>query len=374
MRGSQLLTPILAVLLLAGACSSSPDEPADETNESDSTGDGSDSTSADAQAECSPARPADAGAEEVSFDDDGTERSYLLTVPPEYDGIAPAPLVLDIHGFSSNAAQQSALTGMPQAAGERGYVVVTPQALEIDVPLTTGSITTTFWNIDPAAVREGFEPVDDLGFLDALLDDVVETLCIDTSREFVTGMSNGAGMTMALICGDDTRFAAAAPVAGVNLVGDCEPGKSIPLLTFHGDADPLIPYQGGLVVGQDYEVAGVEERVGELAIAAGCDPEPSAEQPFEDISTTTWSGCGTSSDDETSYDISLTTVLGGGHMWPGADLSAFDATETPEGQTEFIEGFDFSGVAGNPTTSIDATQQILDFFDTHSSASGTGSD
>lgn len=365
------------MLLLAGACSNDPGESADETNQPESGDtDGGESTGDDVPADCSPGRPAETGTEQLTFDDDGTERSYRLTVPPAYDGVTPAPLLLDMHGFSSSATQQSALTSMPEVAGGRGYVVVTPQALEIDVPLTTGSLTTTFWNIDPAAVREGFEPVDDLGFLEALLDEVGDTLCIDGSREFVTGMSNGAGMTMALTCGERSRFAAAAPVAGVNLVGDCDPGESVPLLAFHGDADPLIPYDGGLVVGQDYEVVGVEARVAELASAAGCDPEPTIEQPFNDITTATWSGCGSadrgSSDVAGSYEIALSTVLGGGHMWPGADLSAFDATAAPEGQAEFIEGFDFTGVAGNPTTSIDASQQIVDFFDAQGSADGTG--
>ncbi len=253
------------------------------------------------------------GTQELSIDVDGVSREYLLGMPDGLDPSEAAPLVVDLHGFSSNAQQQSMLSGMGDAAGEPGYVVVTPQALEVDVPLTTGSLRTTFWNIDPAAVRPGFGPADDLGFIDALLDEVIEQQCIDPDRLFVTGMSNGAGMTMALTCGSTTRFAAAAPVAGVNLVGSCEPARSIPLHAIHGDADPLIPAAGGQVVGQDYEVVAVHDRMQDLADRANC-TGPTSATPFADIEVRIWADC----DDDAEF--VLTTVLGGGHTWPGSDL------------------------------------------------------
>lgn len=126
-------------------------------------------------------------------------------------------------------------------------------------------------------------------------------------------MSNGAGMTMALVCGPDTRFAAAAPVAGVNLVGSCEPERFIPLRAFHGDTDPLIPADGGQVVAQNYEVVAVQDRMQDLADLANC-TGPVLETPFDDIEQRSWSGC------DVGVEFVLTTVLGGGHTWPGSDL------------------------------------------------------
>lgn len=93
----------------------------------------------------------DTGTSERRIEHDGATREYLVSVPEALDPTTAAPLVVELHGFSSDAQQQRVLSGMGDAAGRRGYAVVTPQALEVDVPLTTGTLRTTFWNIDPAA-------------------------------------------------------------------------------------------------------------------------------------------------------------------------------------------------------------------------------
>ena len=55
--------------------------------------------------------------------------------------------------------------------------------------------------------------VDDVVFVNALVDELEGRLCIDPTREYVTGKSNGAGMSTFLACQPDVRFAAVAPVA-----------------------------------------------------------------------------------------------------------------------------------------------------------------
>ncbi len=348
---------IAALALIVSACSSGD---ADDT--SGTADDGNQEATA---VECAPERPADSGPQRATLEYDGVEREYQLAVPDSYDGATPAPMILNLHGFSSNIDQQILLSDLVEPAGDQGYLVVTPQALEVEVPLAQGALTTTFWNQDPAAVQPGFEPPDDIGFLNALLDDLESELCLDPDREYVTGMSNGAGMTLALICGSDTRFAAAAPVAGPNLLVDCDATEPIPVLGFHGDADPLVPYDGGAVVGQDYEVTSVLDRMTELATLAGCNAEPTVDEPFEDVIVHTWDGC------QNGVDVQLFTVREGGHTWPGTvlDLSGLDLSdaEVSDGQQEFLEGFDFEAVAGHQTESIAASELMLDFFDSHSS-------
>jgi polyhydroxybutyrate depolymerase len=357
-RPTAAAVAFVAMAVLAGACSSGGDDTASapETTVAEVSGAGSTG--------CAAAAAAEPDAERRVLVHDGVDREYDLSIPPGYDGTTPAPVIVDLHGFSSNAEQQSALSDLPAQAGARGYVVVTPQALEVDVPLTTGTIAATFWNIDPAAVLPGFEPADDLGFIDGVLDELSGELCIDPTSFYATGMSNGAGMTMALICGEDSRLAAAAPVAGANLVGTCEPGQSTPVLAFHGDADPLILYEGGPAVGQDYVVEPAEDRMAALADSAGCDQDPVLSTPFDDIESRTWPGC------PDGLEFELTTVVDGGHTWPGSALAFDSDVEVPAGQSDFIEGFDFSSVAGHQTDNIEATSMILDFFDSHSGAVG----
>jgi poly(3-hydroxybutyrate) depolymerase len=96
---------------------------------------------------------------------------------------------------------------------------------------------------------------------------------------------------------------------------------------------------------------------------AGCGPDPVVATPFDDIETRTWGGC------PTGFEVVLTTVLGGGHTWPGATLDLSADADAPAGQAEFLEGFDFAAVAGHQIRNIEAPGMILDFFDAHAGES-----
>jgi polyhydroxybutyrate depolymerase len=284
--------------------------------------------------DCAPARPHEPGSTRRTFSFAGVDRAYELAVPEGYDGESKVPLVLNLHGFTSDIDEQNALSHMPEVAGARGYVVVTPQALNVDVPLPDGTLNAPLWNIADAFTVPAedadvqYEAGDDVGFLLALLDELERTLCVDVDREYVTGMSNGAGMTVVLICTDDRRFAGAAPVAGVNLATICAAQRATPTIAFHGDADALVDYRGGSIYGYDLGLPSVEERMTELARLGGCDAAPATTQPSENARHAVWScpeGMG----------AELYTIVGGGHTWPGA------------------------------AQHVDATELMLDFFDAH---------
>ena len=86
------------------------------------------------------------------------------------------------------------------------------------------------------------------------------TYCLDTTRIYAAGKSNGGGFTDTLACDPtaSTRISAFAPVSGAYYQSDdktcnatavdiqCNPGRAkIPILEFHGTADKTIPYGGG---------------------------------------------------------------------------------------------------------------------------------
>lgn len=94
-----------------------------------------------------------------------------------------------------------------------------------------------------------------------MLDHFEERYCIDSSRVYATGKSNGGGFTNLLAC-DPTaseRIAAFAPVSGAyyqdvpedacnaeTVPIKCNTGRCpIPIIEFHGTADTTIPYNGG---------------------------------------------------------------------------------------------------------------------------------
>jgi polyhydroxybutyrate depolymerase len=261
-------------------------------------------------------------------------------VPPTYDGTTPMPVVLGLHGWSEPAVVFGIRSDLPAAADEGGFVAVLP---DITRP-------TPLWDtaLDGADVQ----------WVGALLDTLEETLCVDTNRVFVTGMSNGAMMTSTLACTMADRFAAVAPVAGVRLPDDCRPARPVPMIAFHGTDDQYLAFDGGYgdkVAGLaspdgsgtlgSFEATGpdavpVPDRVAAWAALDGCDGDLTTEPVADDVTLSSPTDCG--------VPVQLYVVDGGGHSWPGSD---FDA-----GIGDYV---------GPVTESIDATALILDFFSDH---------
>jgi polyhydroxybutyrate depolymerase len=292
------------------------------------------------------------GVRTMTFGD--KERQYTLHVPPGYDGSKPVPVILNLHGFTSGMSQEDTVSNLPEMGGKRGYAIVTPQALKAQIPVAGGA-DQPFWNIiplvAPAVTTETTQPVagttDDLAFLDALLDTVEQEHCIDTTREYVTGISLGGAMTEAMACENGNRFAAVAPISGINIVKVCQAKTATPTIAFHGDADQLVPYTGGGMFGYDLGLPAVEQRLGEIAKLGGCDAGPATTTVAKDVKLIRW-GC------PTGMAVELYKVLGGGHTWPGAGTYLH---RDPAGNA--------SSRIGRETESIVATKLMLDFFDSH---------
>jgi polyhydroxybutyrate depolymerase len=296
---------------------------------------------------CRPARPAAPGIKLVKAKVAGIQRDYELSIPPGYNGATKAPLLLSIHGFTTTIAQQDKGTQFPGEAGKRGYIVVTPQAPAREVTIGGSTFDAPIWNIPGAAgSTNGPMAGDDVSYLNGLLNRLEATLCVDKAREYVSGMSNGAEMTMALICSYDQRFAAAGPVAGVNLLATCKAMHATPLIAFHGTADQLVNYKGGAsALDPNLHLPSVAARMAAFAALGGCATPPTTTQPDADVSHTVWR-C------PANMGLELYTVIGGGHAWPGSP-------------TNGTRGKDLPAYVGHETQSIDATKIILDFFDKH---------
>lgn len=131
--------------------------------------------------------------------------------------------------------------GMNYVADTANFIVVTPQAL-IDQQFTNS----TAWN--SGAGLFGFTlnaNVDDIGFVNAMLDTLIANYNVDEARVFACGFSMGGFMTNRIGCELNHRFAAIASVAGTIGSGlNCTPGRPVPACHFHGTGDQTVAYTG----------------------------------------------------------------------------------------------------------------------------------
>jgi len=148
-------------------------------------------------------------------------------VPKRARAGRPAPLLLVLHGAGGTGPEFEPYTRFSELADREGFVAVYPSAVD------------RFWTVGAG------EGPDDVRFLSELLDRLEVDLCVDPARVFVTGLSNGGGMSARLACALGDRIAAAAPVAGAyGNLPPCEPARPVSVLEMHGDADPIVPYEG----------------------------------------------------------------------------------------------------------------------------------
>lgn len=270
----------------------------------------------------------------------GASRSYLTYVPDGYDG-APTPLVVDLHGYLSGADGQVAMSDLATQADIDDFVVVTPQ----------GNTELPYWN---AAPDPGLP--DDVQFVSDVIDHVGASLCIDPARVYVDGFSNGAFLASLVACRLSDKVAAVAAVAGLMFPTDCDPARAVPILAIHGTDDQFVSFAGApnaaletLAWNDDsrrafaaLRFADVTVSQAEWAAQQGCGTDPTRTQVADDVELVAFTGC----DDGST--VQLYVVDGGGHTWPGSELSAASAS-----------------ILGPTTFAFDASDVIASFFLAH---------
>jgi polyhydroxybutyrate depolymerase len=245
----------------------------------------------------------------------GLQRTYLVHAPA---GGAPTGLVLNLHGSGMTGGDQAGLTDYNAVADQYGFVVAYPDGIDLS------------WADGRGASVPDRQGVDDVGFLAALIDRLSAEYAIPQGRVFVTGMSAGAFMANRLACDRADLVAAIAPVAGTLGSGvPCAPSRPVSVLAIHGTADPVVPYNGGGMVGR----GGASDIVSAPAMAArwagldGC-PGPLVVEPPApgEIRRSVAAGCAGGAV------VSLVSIDGGGHTWPAGRFALPEAMVGPTSQ------------------------------------------
>jgi polyhydroxybutyrate depolymerase len=258
------------------------------------------------------------------------------------------PLVLDLHGSSSDGLAQMAGDGIRALADREGFAVAAPDGA---VPFSPAPGFVGFaWNIPgvPLVGTTVYPPTgarDDVQFVAHVIDAVSSLACIDTRRVYATGVSGGGRMASQLACDLPDRIAAIAPISGVRfpLATDtppstvtCAPGRAVPVIAIHGVWDPVNAFAdtpppeaatlpaaiAPPVPGSSWTYS-AQTAVARWAANNGCKDEPRVRAETPNIDVVSYRAC------HAGADVVLYELKDSGHASPGHGIAALDSLLNP---------------------------------------------
>jgi len=264
-----------------------------------------------------------------SFVSSGEKREYLLYVPKSYDPSKPTPLVISMHGAGLWGAAQKEASQWNDLADRQRFIVVYPSGV--------GGKGVRIWRAQP---RPGL--MKDVRFISELIDTLEASYNIDSTRIYANGLSNGGGMSFVLSCTMSNRIAAVGMVGAAQTMPWrwCTDNRAVPMIAFHGTADPVVPYNGGSSWISTRPFPSTPRWAANWAQRNRCGANAVESKVSADVSRREYTNCADNAA------VELYTVHGGGHTWPGGG-------PLPE------------WFVGRTTRTIDATSLMWDFFAKH---------
>ena len=263
----------------------------------------------------------------------GLNRYYFIQQPhPEAEGLSS--VLFNLHGYGSNALEQMAYTNFNDLADtkENNFILIHPQGAPLNTVLTSSS---SHWNSGGWTIGS---TVDDVDFINTIIELVSQKYNLNQERIYSTGMSNGGFMSYHLACNLSSKIAAIASVTGsmsIQTYESCNPSHPTSILQVHGTIDSTVPFRGN----SDLGMKSINDVMDYWKLYNACDTDPtSIVTDYFDIEISiqhdTYLNC------LNDVQVELYKIEGMGHRWPNKQRYGISATEKI---WEFINLYDING-------------------------------
>ncbi len=245
----------------------------------------------------------------------GYQWQVHVHIPKGYTPDTKPPLVLALHGAGGDGKMVLESDHWKKKSDEAGFIVVAPTALPSRPRLSANFLTNPrVWNSGQLDAHSPRAAINDVAFINQLLDELKEKTPYDENRVFAVGHSNGGGMVFRLAAELSERLTAVATVAGMMAIDDPQPKKLLPTLYILGVKDPLVPLAGGTVKlpWGTKQNPPVDNFLQNWAAALGCEVEPKTISEIDGVKKVEYSS--------KSQGPALTVLFleNHGHNWPGS--------------------------------------------------------
>lgn len=257
------------------------------------------------------------------------QRKYTVHTPTGFTNASPTAAVLMLHGNGGTMLNSQNFTNLNSVSNANGFIAVYPEGLGA---VSTGGFS---W-ADGRGTSADNAGIDDLGFINKLLDTLLANYNIDANKIYICGFSNGGYMTQRFACEQNQRFAAMASLGSImdiTLFTSCNPQRPIPMMFVVGTADPFVPFNGGTAFGAGglvNQIISADTLVNFWKSNNNClQTNPPVNLPDinqADSSTVTvfsYSNC------SCNADVKFYRINGGGHTWPGVPNPIYELIAGP---------------------------------------------
>jgi polyhydroxybutyrate depolymerase len=219
----------------------------------------------------------------------GGSRPVAVHLPADIS--EPSPLLIMLHSASTSGAHQERYMKLAPIAKKLGMIYIAPNG-------TVGSDGRRVWNAAKACCQRDTPKVDDIAYINSLIDEIALKVPVDKSRIYFVGHSNGAFMSIAFACATGKAAGVVSLAGAMDTDLSCATTRSFTFLQIHGDADPTIKFAGGVL--NKFAYTSAEETLGRIAAINKCDQkaQPASTKknfdpaiPGDETDVKTLSGC-----------------------------------------------------------------------------------